>query len=152
MNGDRGTEEERLEELSRDVEANTASIEVLQGRADKQGLRVSAGEAQGVQHHDRIGQLEGRADMDAILIAALQAEGTLNTEHAANLEEALRSSRTIGTAIGVVMTERKVSDVDAFEVLRKTSMDLNRKLRDVAEQIVLTGDATTSRTAEAPRR
>lgn len=152
MNGENGADNERLEELSRDIEANTAGIEALQGQADEQGLRVSAGEARGVEHHDRIGQLEGRADMDAILIAALQAEGTLNQEHAANLEEALRSSRTIGTAIGVVMASQKVSDVDAFGLLRQTSMDSNRKLRDLAEEIVLTGDVKTSQTAEAPHR
>ena len=151
MTGEDGADNERLEELSRDIEANTAGIEALKGRADEQGLRVSAGEAQGVEHHDRIGQLEGRADMDAILIAVLQAEGTLNKEHAANLEEALRSSRTIGTAIGVVMAMRKISDVDAFELLRKSSMDSNRKLRDVAEEIVFSGDVKASQAAQAPR-
>lgn len=152
MTDDNGAEHERLEELSREVEANTAGIEALQGRADEQGLRVSAGEAQGVEHDDRIGQLEGRADMDAILIAALQAEGTLNKEHAANLEEALRSSRTIGTALGVIMAIRGVSDVDAFALLRQRSMDSNRKLRDLAEEVVRTGDVKSSQTAEALRR
>ena len=152
MNGDDAADSERLEELSRDIEANTADIEALQGRADDQGRRVSAGEARGVEHHDRIGRLEERADMDAILIAALQAEGTLNKEQAANLEEALRSSRSIGTAIGVVLANRMLSDVDAFELLRKTSMDRNRKLRDIAEEIVLTGDVRTSQPAEASHR
>lgn len=152
MGSDNGADAERLEELSRDIEANTAGIEALQGQAVEQGLRVTAGEARGVAHDDRIGQLEGRADMDAILIAVLQAEGTLNKEHAANLEEALRSSRTIGTAIGVVMASRDVSDVEAFELLRKTSMESNRKLRDLAEDVVRTRDVKTSQTAEAPRR
>jgi len=95
------------------------------------------------QDHDRIAQRDGRGDLDAILIAALQEEGTLELDHAAYLEEALHSSRTIGTAIGVVMATRNVSDVDAFQLLRRLGTNTDRTLRDVADEIVRTGDVSS---------
>ena len=65
------------------------------------------------------------------------------------------SATGLALGVGVValgLATRKVSDVDAFELLRKTSMDSNRKLPDLAEDIVLTGDVNTSQAAEAPHR
>ena len=65
-------------------------------------------------------------------IAALEAE-------IANLKVALRSARTIGIALGIIMAERKVTPDEAFEMLRVTSQHSHRKLRDVAEDVGLTG-------------
>jgi signal transduction histidine kinase/CheY-like chemotaxis protein len=56
-----------------------------------------------------------------------------------HLEVALRSSRRIGAAIGIIMERARIPEDEAFALLRKASQDGNRKLRDVAEQIVLTG-------------
>jgi hypothetical protein len=61
------------------------------------------------------------------------------TARADNLMLALESSRVIGTAMGVVMERRRVTSADAFEVLRRVSMNRNRKLREVARDVVDTG-------------
>ena len=60
-------------------------------------------------------------------------------EKVANLEQALRSSRRIGMAMGILMTTRKVSADDAFELLRQTSQRHNRKVRDIAMDVVELG-------------
>jgi curved DNA-binding protein CbpA len=46
------------------------------------------------------------------------------------------SNRRIGMAMGIVMNQRHVTDEQAFDILRRTSQNTNRKLRDVAEDII----------------
>lgn len=58
---------------------------------------------------------------------------------AANLQIALSSNRRIGTAIGILMAHRRITDTAAFELLRDASQRGHRKLRDIAEDVVLTG-------------
>jgi hypothetical protein len=56
-----------------------------------------------------------------------------------NLEKALETNRQIGMAVGVIMTTYRLKPERSFELLRLASMNHNRKLRDVAESVVLTG-------------
>ncbi len=58
---------------------------------------------------------------------------------AEHLERALVSNRTIGTAIGILMSERRVTPDQAFTLLRERSQNSNRRLREIAEDVVLTG-------------
>ena len=74
------------------------------------------------------------------MIAELQADGVLQREQTASLKEALRTSRQIGAAIGILMENRKVTEEYAFRVLVKASNDTNRKLGDIATAVVRTGD------------
>lgn len=67
---------------------------------------------------------------------------------AANLEIGLVSNREIGTAIGVLMTSHRITDQQAFDVLRKASQHGHRKLRDIAAEVVLTGQLPV----DAPRQ
>ncbi|HTZ43331.1 MAG TPA: ANTAR domain-containing protein [Jatrophihabitans sp.] len=62
-----------------------------------------------------------------------------------NLEHALESSRRIGVAVGVLMANRRVSEQDALEALKATSQRTNRKLRELAEDVVLLGDLPEGR-------
>ena len=57
----------------------------------------------------------------------------------ANLALALSSNRQIGAAIGILMASHKVTSDRAFALLREASNKTNRRLRDVADQVVLTG-------------
>ena len=82
-----------------------------------------------------------RHALDARLIAKLRAEGLWHEEHAAHLTEALRSSRKIGAAIGLVMADLKVDELAAFEILSRVSQDTNRKLSDIAREVVEQGTA-----------
>jgi len=56
-----------------------------------------------------------------------------------NLEQALSSNRQIGAAIGILMATHKLTSDRAFALLRETSNNKNRRLRDVADHVVLTG-------------
>ncbi|MBM9466353.1 ANTAR domain-containing protein [Nakamurella leprariae] len=56
-----------------------------------------------------------------------------------HLTLALDSNRQIGAAVGVVMTRRRLTYDQAFEVLLRASRDGNRKLRDVADWVLTTG-------------
>lgn len=58
---------------------------------------------------------------------------------AANLQVALTSNRRIGTAIGILMAHRRITDTAAFDLLREASQRAHRKLRDIADDVVLTG-------------
>ncbi len=52
------------------------------------------------------------------------------------LATALVSNRRIGIAVGLVMAHRRCSDIESFAVLRQASMDTNRRLADVAEDVI----------------
>ena|SRR5690348_923270 len=51
-----------------------------------------------------------------------------------------RSSREIGMAMGVLMSRGRLSQDEAFDLLRRASQHLHRKLRDVAADVVETGE------------
>ncbi len=63
----------------------------------------------------------------------------LANDRARNLQAALESNREIGVAIGVLMHEHRLSRMQAFDVLRAASQDSNRKLADIALEVVDTG-------------
>jgi len=52
------------------------------------------------------------------------------------LHQALQSSRTIGTAIGIVMERYRLDQERAFGFLTRASSHSNLKVRDVAARIV----------------
>jgi signal transduction histidine kinase/DNA-binding response OmpR family regulator len=56
------------------------------------------------------------------------------------LRNALQSNRTTGTAVGMVMTRYELDAQQAFKVLARISQQSNRKLHDIAEDLVRTGE------------
>ena len=142
----------RFEELSDQVAANRINIDALQSRADEANHRADASEHRADDDRRRVDKLEARVDVDEAMIAELQADGVLSREHTAQLEEALRSSRRIGAAIGIVMANDKVREQAAFEILSKASQDTNRKLRLLADELVETGDVSCLPRAGRPAR
>jgi GAF domain-containing protein len=56
-----------------------------------------------------------------------------------NLNTALATRELIGQAQGILMERERISSDQAFDVLRRASQHLNRKLRDVAQDLVDTG-------------
>lgn len=56
-----------------------------------------------------------------------------------HLRQALATNREIGIAIGMLMARRRVNRQQAFDLLRVASQHSNRKLRDIAAQVVDTG-------------
>jgi transcriptional regulator with GAF, ATPase, and Fis domain len=72
--------------------------------------------------------------------AAIAMSAAREHERAQNLEDALQSSREIGMAMGVLMALGRLTQEDAFAQLRSASQHLNRKLREVAADVVETGE------------
>lgn len=71
-----------------------------------------------------------------------------------SLTHALDSNRMIGVAMGILMALNKITPGQAFEELRATSQNANRKLRDVARDVVQTGElpAVTNRLGSVLKR
>ena len=72
--------------------------------------------------------------------AAVAMSAAREHERAEQLESALQSSREIGMAMGVLMSRDSMSQDEAFDLLRRASQHLHRKLRDVAADVVETGE------------
>ncbi|MGX1365356.1 transcriptional regulator with GAF, ATPase, and Fis domain [Streptomyces canus] len=51
------------------------------------------------------------------------------------LEDAMKTRHAIGEAMGILMERHKLSEEDAFSVLRRISQQHNIKLRDVAQRV-----------------
>ncbi len=84
-----------------------------------------------------------RADKDIALVFATQAAVALHGAkaveaaelRATQLTEAVRSRDVIGQAKGILMERRGLTADEAFDTLRRTSQDLNVKLRDLARTL-----------------
>jgi hypothetical protein len=87
----------------------------------------------------RVGGLD-HVDRDQALIFAVHAAIVLRDAQAleaaelraAQLQDAVRSRDVIGQAKGILMERRGLSADEAFDTLRRTSQELNIKLRDLA--------------------
>ena len=71
--------------------------------------------------------------------AALAVQGAVHQQDRVDFAAALQTSRRIGTAIGIIMARRLVTSDEAMALLREASQHLNRKLRDVALEVEMTG-------------
>jgi AmiR/NasT family two-component response regulator len=68
-----------------------------------------------------------------VTVALLAAHERRTAE---TLRAGLSSNREIGKAVGLMMAFHKITDDEAFAMLRKTSQDMNLKLADVAQQVL----------------
>ena len=59
---------------------------------------------------------------------------------ASQLEVALGSRDIIGQAKGILMAQNHITSEQAFGILRSKSQVLNKKLRDIAEFVAMTGE------------
>jgi transcriptional regulator with GAF, ATPase, and Fis domain len=72
--------------------------------------------------------------------AALAVEAARVRRRVDDLGFAVQSNREIGVAIGILMSQRRITRDRAFELLVHASQWLNRKLRDVAAEVAETGE------------
>jgi GAF domain-containing protein len=90
----------------------------------------------------------GESERDTALLLALYAALALAASEAVSeadeqidrLKEAMANRNVIGQAQGILMERHKFTAGQAFDRLRTASMNLNRKLRDVARDLSLTGE------------
>jgi AmiR/NasT family two-component response regulator len=78
---------------------------------------------------------------DAVGPLGQSADGSVADmqQHIQHLETALKTCRRIGVALGILMHSRRVTEMEAFGLLRETSQRRHRKLRDIADEVVFTG-------------
>jgi len=83
----------------------------------------------------------------ATLLAAIAGSAITATQthvdeerKAQNLQAALLSRTIIGQAQGILMERERITADQAFDILRRASQHLNRKLREIAQDIVETGE------------
>lgn len=68
--------------------------------------------------------------------AAVTVSAIIAGEEADTLRRGLESNREIGKAIGLLMSMHDVTDDQAFDMLRKTSQDMNVKIAALAQSVV----------------
>lgn len=88
---------------------------------------------------DRPGGLDAASVDQGIVLASFVTVALLaaHERQAANtLRAGLTSNREIGKAVGLLMAFHKITDAEAFTMLRKASQDMNIKLAEVARQVV----------------
>jgi AmiR/NasT family two-component response regulator len=87
-------------------------------------------------------------DRGKALLLAVMADLALSSAQLHESEEhrnttlhaALATREIIGQAQGILMERERISADQAFDVLRRASQHLNVKLRDVAQDLVDTGE------------
>lgn len=106
------------------------------------GFRIIAGDEKiGALNlfSDRVAGISERSADQAIILAAFASVAVSSLhrkQEARTLAAGLESNREIGKAIGLLMAFHKISDTEAFDLLRKASQDMNIKLAEVARGVV----------------
>ncbi|MEV4537488.1 ANTAR domain-containing protein [Asanoa sp. NPDC049518] len=75
----------------------------------------------------------------AVAVAMSHRRDDVDRREAA-LHRGLSTRDVIGQAKGILMERRRLSAGEAFDVLRRASQDLNRRLVDVAQHLADTGE------------
>jgi hypothetical protein len=113
-------------------------------------LRLAANGTRGALNlYARYPQAFGIVDRARALILATLAGVVLSsaeahdadTARAENLQSALVTRELIGQAEGILMERERITADQAFDILRRASQHLNVKLRDIARNLVETGEA-----------
>ena len=81
------------------------------------------------------------ADEIGALFAALAATALASAQTEEGLHVALRSRDVIGQAKGILMERHRITDNEAFEMLKRASQRLNVRLAGVAEEVARTGES-----------
>lgn len=71
--------------------------------------------------------------------ASIALDAAIATDQNQNLQQALQSNRRIGMAMGILIALHHLEEREAFDLLRAASQNTHTKLRDVAEEVILTG-------------
>lgn len=93
----------------------------------------------------RDGVFDGVDERIGSVLAAHAAVAVAGARERGHLRTALDSRDVIGQATGILMERRRVSAQEAFSLLSGASQHMNRKLREVAERLVWSGDFTEPR-------
>lgn len=76
------------------------------------------------------------AETTGTVLAAHAAAALLAHREGEQLRSALSTRDRIGQAKGIIMERYKVDDLQAFEMMRRLSQDANKKLTEIAQQVI----------------
>ena len=150
--------------LSRDLAVEERWNRFSEHCVELTGIRSMLSVRLALSDHDRaaLNFYSGRVDafddddlMTGAVLApfvALHVERILHQRDVADLSLALESNRQIGIAIGILMNQLRITEKEAFDRLRVTSQHLNRKLREIAEEVRFTGELPELPPTRAERR
>lgn len=94
---------------------------------------------------DDVGVFDVESERIGALVAAHAAVAVAGSQHISQLTQALDTRDLIGQAKGILMERFKITSQQAFLVLSRASSEMNIKLRDVAEQLTVSGEITSQR-------
>jgi hypothetical protein len=117
------------------VWASRARAREARIRAEELRARSAGALARSADLRVVLGSRDEAGDPDAVRGRLAAAETRI-----ANLERALQSNRRIGMALGVLMARYRLTEQQAFDLLRRQSSLRNVKLAAIAEEIVYTGE------------
>ena len=89
-------------------------------------------------YSDRVTAFDAESEGVGLLLASHAAVALADAQREAQLTRALGSRDVIGQAKGILMERHGIDPDEAFRLLVRTSQQLNRKLRDVAGDVVRT--------------
>jgi GAF domain-containing protein len=92
-----------------------------------------------------VGVFNPESERIGALVAAHAAVALAGRQQLSQLTEALDTRDLIGQAKGILMERFKITAQQAFLLLSRASSELNIKLRDVAEQLTVSGEMTEKR-------
>jgi hypothetical protein len=72
--------------------------------------------------------------------ASMAQLAALHKDQSVHLSRAVESNREIGVAMGILMANKRQTQEQAFASLRMASQHLHRKLRDIASDVIFTGE------------
>lgn len=111
-------------------------VPLIAGGTDHGHLRLMLGEPFATR--------DGRAVVDAYAVhAALAIDRAVLASAVTNLEVALEGNRKIGAAVGVLMALDNTTYDQGLSRLTMASQQHNRKLRDIAADVLYTGEIGT---------
>ncbi|MFJ6728417.1 GAF and ANTAR domain-containing protein [Streptomyces sp. NPDC091281] len=90
----------------------------------------------------RTGAFNDTSETAGWLLASHAAVALASARSHAQMEEAVATRHIIGEAMGILMGGHKLTEAQAFDVLRRYSQDKNIKLREVARQVCEKGGLT----------
>ena len=133
----------RWDEWGRRVNAEVGVNSVLSQRLH---LQDQSGVVAGLNlYSDAADAFDQHAVGLALILAThggLALSQSLASHRAGNLSKALQSNREIGVAMGILMHQHRFTREEAFDVLRVASQNSNRKLAEIASEVVDTGTLT----------
>jgi hypothetical protein len=101
--------------------------------------QLVAGEMMIGQHQSRDVEDGSPTETERFIVDTLLRLDEAEAE-ASHLKRALHHSRDIGAAVGVLMSRHRVTQEEAFQLLRRASQDQNRKLHEISLDVLRVGE------------